>query len=777
MTRTKLVWSSLGALSIAGAFFAGTTLTGQRSNVVEPQRTANGIIVGMSSRNDTSPNLRDMPAKPIRQRPENDENENPKIPHSNAHSFAPDTSVTQDFLSEPNMPGTTINKDGIVFPGVSCNCAPPDTNGEVGATQFVQIVNEGYQVFNKSTGASVFGPVGIETVWTGFGGVCEANGHGDPVMLYDQIADRWLISQFAGTSVPTDECVAVSTTSDATGSFNRYDFHLGSNFFDYPHLGVWPDAYYMSMNVFNSAGTAFLGPQAFAFNRSAMLSGSPATFVSPGITGGASEDAFLPADLDGSTLPPSGAPATFIEFPSGGQYKTFHFHADFSVPANTTFTLFAAPAAAGFSFLCPTTRSCVPQSGTTSGLDGIGDRLMFRLAYRNFGDHEAVVGNYTVLSGGVAGIRWFEIRNVTAGPETVFQESTYQPDATHRWMGSVAMDQNGDIALGFSASSSAINPQIRYAGRLSSDPLNTLAQGEAHLFDGTGSQVATSNRWGDYSAMTIDPVDDCTFWYTQEYYSVTSSFNWRTRLANFKFPSCGGTGPLPDLIEKTIAAPATSGSGASIVVKDTVANNGAATAGASTTKIFLSTDTVLDAGDTLLGSRSVPSLAPTKTSAGSTTVTIPSVAPGTYYLIAQADATNAVSESDETNNTFAKKIVLGPDLRVTLLSAPSSAAAGSTITVNDTTKNAGGISDGTATITRYYLSKNSIVEGTDPVLGSRSVPILAANASSGGGLNVTIPAGTAAGVWHIIAVSDATSLVTETIETNNKKVIAITITP
>ena len=159
---------------------------------------------------------------------------------------------------------------------------------------------------------------------------------------------------------------------------------------------------------------------------------------------------------------------------------------------------------------------------------------MFRLAYRNFGDHESVVGNYTVSSGGVAGVRWFELRNVTSGPVTVYQQSTYQPDTTWRWMGSAAMDGQGNLAIGFSASSSSIKPQLRYAGRLATDPLNTLAQGEAHLFDGAGSQTGSGNRWGDYSALSIDPVDDATFWYTNEYYSSTTSFNWRTRIGSFK---------------------------------------------------------------------------------------------------------------------------------------------------------------------------------------------------------------------------------------------------
>jgi len=504
------------------------------------------VIVGTSLRNDTSPPLRDMKQAKIGKKVEHEANENPKVPTNHKDSPDPVVQGPNSLLAFAgiNVPSPILNFDGIVYPGVSCNCAPPDTNGEVGATQYVQMVNEGYQVFNKTTGASQLGPSGITTLWSGFGGVCQTNGSGDPVVMYDQLANRWIITQFAGTSVPTDECIAVSTTSDATGSYNRYDFHLGSNFFDYPHLSVWPDAYYMSMNVFNTAGTAFLGPQPFAFDRSKMLAGLPATFVSTGVTGGASENAYLPSDLDGSILPPAGAPASYVEFPGTGAYRVFHFHVDFTTPANSTFTLFSSPAAAGFTTLCATTRSCVPQLSTTNKLDGIGDRLMFRLAYRNFGDHEALVGNYTVSSGGVAGIRWFELRNVTAGPVTVFQQGTFQPDTTWRWMGSAAMDQQGNLAVGYSASSASIHPAIRYAGRLLTDPLNMLTQGETTLFAGAGSQTGTLNRWGDYSDLTIDPVDDCTFWYTQEYIPSNGSSNWRTRIGSFKFAGCGGS-PTP----------------------------------------------------------------------------------------------------------------------------------------------------------------------------------------------------------------------------------------
>jgi hypothetical protein len=514
------------------------------------------VQVGASYHNDVSPPLREMPAwseSELRRGGEREANENPRVPYRHVDSFDP--VVQNSHVSGFGFPGVNIPTpirtfDGIPFPGVGCNCAPPDTNGAVGLTQYVQIVNEGYQVFDKATGSSVLGPNSISSIWSGFGGVCQSGGKGDPVMLYDHLANRWLISQFAGSgSAVTDECVAISTTSDATGSYYRYGFHLGTNFFDYPHLSVWPDAYYMSMNVFNASGTTYLGPQPFAFDRTKMLAGQPAAFVSPVGPLGGSIDPFLPADLDGPTLPPAGAPNTFVGFPgqaTNPNYTTYHFHVDFVTPANSTFTTFANPPAAGFSALCPTSRACVPQSGVTSSnyLDGIGDRLMFRLAYRNFGNHESVVGTYSVSSGGVAGLRWFELRNVTSGPVTVYQQSTYQPDTTWRWMGSAAMDGQGNLAIGFSASSSSIHPQLRYAGRLATDPINTLAQGEAHLYDGAGSQSGSGNRWGDYSSLTIDPVDDATFWYTNEYYSSTTSYNWRTRIGSFKLAT-GAPTPTP----------------------------------------------------------------------------------------------------------------------------------------------------------------------------------------------------------------------------------------
>ena len=210
------------------------------------------------------------------------------------------------------------------------------------------------------------------------------------------------------------------------------------------------------------------------------------------------------------------------------------FHVDFDNPGSSTFNQTATLTPAPFTSLF----GGIPQADTGDQLDTLADRGMFRNAYRSFGDHESLVGNITVASQGVAGIRWFEVNNLTSGTPSFVQQSTYQPDTTYRWMGSAAMDGNGNLALGFSASDATIHPQIRYAGRLATDPPSTLAQGEEHLFDGTGSQLDTVSRWGDYSDMTVDPIDDCTFWYTREYYQTNSSFNWRTRVGNFKFPSC-----------------------------------------------------------------------------------------------------------------------------------------------------------------------------------------------------------------------------------------------
>ncbi len=426
---------------------------------------------------------------------------------------------------------------------------PPDTQGDVGPNHYVQWVNLSFAIWDKE-GNLLYGPANGNTLWQGFGGPCETTNDGDPITLYDHLADRWLMSQFALPNFPNGpfyQCIAISQTPDPTGAWYRYEF-VASNtkMNDYPKFGVWPDGYYMTVNQFSQGSLSWAGAGVFAFERDAMLQGNAAQMVYfdlysvNSMFGG-----MLPSDLDGSTLPPAGAPNYFVEVDdsSPDAMRLWEFHVDWNTPANSTFGISGQPNAvlpvASFTQLCPYTRNCIPQPGTSQGLDAIGDRLMYRLAYRNFGDHESLVVNHTVdAGGGRAGIRWYEVRD-PGGTPVIYQQGTYAPsDGLHRWMGSIAMDRMGNMALGYSVSSSSVYPSIRYTGRLAGDPLGTMSQGEVEVIAGSGSQTSSYARWGDYSMMGIDPLDDCTFWYTQEYIQTTGYANWQTRIAAFRFPGC-----------------------------------------------------------------------------------------------------------------------------------------------------------------------------------------------------------------------------------------------
>jgi hypothetical protein len=439
----------------------------------------------------------------------------------------------------PPTPPVTLNFAGLGNGqyGFSITGAPPDTEGTVGATQYVQWVNTSFAVFNKSTGALIAGPTAGNTLWSGFGGGCQTNNDGDPIVLYDKLAQRWIFSQFSVSTTPYLQCIAVSTTSDATGTYNRYSFQY-SNFDDYPKMGVWPDAYYETFNMF-AGGTTFVGADACAYDRNAMLAGSSATQVC--FQQGTSVGGLLPSDLDGTTAPPAGSP-NYMLYYGTNNLNLYKFHVDFTNPSNSTFTGPTVISVASFSPLCGG-GTCVPQPSVSQQLDSLADRLMYRLAYRNFGSHESLVVNHSVVAGSGGGIRWYEIQNPSGTP-VVAQQSTFAPDSNYRWMGSVAMDQAGDLAVGYSVSSSSVSPGIRFAGRVPTDPASTL-EAEVNIVSGSGSQNGSLSRWGDYSAMQVDPVDDCTFWFTEEYMVTTGSFNWNTRISTFKFPGCGTTG-TPD---------------------------------------------------------------------------------------------------------------------------------------------------------------------------------------------------------------------------------------
>jgi hypothetical protein len=419
--------------------------------------------------------------------------------------------------------------------GFSVTGAPPDTEGTVGATQYVQWVNTSFAIFNKSNGALISGPTAGNTLWSGFGGGCQTNNDGDPIVLYDKLAQRWIFSQFSVSTTPYLQCIAVSTTSDATGTYNRYSFQY-TDFDDYPKMSVWPDAYYETFNMF-AGGTTFSGADACAYNRAAMMAGTTATQVC--FQQGTSVGGLLPSDVDGTTAPPAGSP-NYMAYFGTNNLNLFKFHVDFATPSNSTFTGPTVINVAAFSPLCGG-GTCVPQPSVIQQLDSLADRLMYRLAYRNFGSHESLVVNHSVVAGSSGGVRWYEIQN-PGGTPVVAQQSTFAPDSSYRWMGSIAMDQAGDMALGYTVSSSSISPSVRFTGRVPTDPASTM-EAEVNVVTGTGSQNGNLSRWGDYSAMQVDPVDDCTFWYTQEYMKTTGSFNWNTRIASFKFPGCGGTTP------------------------------------------------------------------------------------------------------------------------------------------------------------------------------------------------------------------------------------------
>jgi hypothetical protein len=463
------------------------------------------------------------------------------FPGRRAPSGEPDT-IGQDLVINGNDVGTTglLNFDGLAHD----NVAPPDTNLSVGGTQAVETVNVNYAVYDKTTGIIVAGyPKSLLSLFSGFGGLCQTGPNSsDPTVLYDKLAGRWLISYVAYNSSFTTfaTCHAVSTSSDATGTYNRYQVNFPSGDLpDYPKMSVWPDAYYLTVNMFGGGGSFFIGADACALDRTKMLAGLSMTTVC--FQRGSTDYSLLSSDVDGTTPPPAGATNYLLELDATSFTKLdlFQFHVDFVIPTNSTFTGPVAVPITSWTQVCPTTRACIPEPSPGEKVDSLGDRLMWRLAYRNFGTFESLVATHTVKptqGTATAAVRWYEIRSPGSSP-SVFQSGTVQNKSLSFWMPSIAEDKNNDIALGFSVASSAKDPSVMYTGRVPTDALGKMESAKAVVV-GTGVQTNTQNRWGDYSSMAIDPSDDCTFWYAQEYYKTTGSFNWNTRLNSFKFNTC-----------------------------------------------------------------------------------------------------------------------------------------------------------------------------------------------------------------------------------------------
>jgi hypothetical protein len=513
----------------------------------------------------------------------------PKLPTKSGGPAGAIQTVAGPQVSAPSPAGISFEGVGVGLGGFTPGGNPPDVNGRVGATQYVQWNNTSFAVFNKTTGALLYGPTAGNTLFQSLGGVCASHNDGDPVVSYDILAGRWVISQFAvagGDTSYSHQCIAVSTTEDATGEYYVYDFVTDqTNFVDYPHTGVWPDGYYMSAHVFSVVPTdlspvglpvappnAFIQGRVYVFERQKMIDGVAARMQSMDL---GQEFGFLPADLDSLTPPAAGE----AEFLIGPNRVLTNLTDPFRVvvtwdPTPTIAVLPGATIMTGIGNApcvngkASPARDCVPQPPPAVGLDyldHLGGHYMYRLAYRNVGtqaapDESLVLSGTTVGSASVpahGAIRWWEFRNPTPGSSTtmptVFQNGTYDPDTSYRWLPSIAMDKDRNIALGYSKSSPTVFPGIYVTGRLANDPAGTMGA-ETLMQAGIGVQLGAGNRWGDYSSMTIDPIDQCTFYYTNEYLKTNGGFNWSTRIAAFKFPSCVSAANLYGTVTGTITS-------------------------------------------------------------------------------------------------------------------------------------------------------------------------------------------------------------------------------
>ena len=455
----------------------------------------------------------------------------PRVRRGPVFDAAAETAPVVSLLGPP-----TVSFEGV--PQVN-GALPPDVNGDVGPNHYVQWINLSFAVFNK-TGGIVAGPMNGNTLFAGFGGPCQTTNNGDPIVLYDHLADRWFLTQFALPNFPNGpfyQCIAVSQTSNPAGAYYRYQYSF-PKMNDYGKFGVWPDGYYMAINQFTAGTLTWAGQGVAVFERTKMLVGQSARMLYTDKVGDTSLGAMLPADLDGPA-PPAGTPNMYVQVDEGAQrLQVWELAANWTA-GTSSFTRRALLSVPPFNILCSGTRNCIPQPSTATRLDGLGDRLMYRLQYRNVNGVESLVTNHSadITGSGRAGVRWYEIRK-SGSSYSLYQAGTFSPDATNRWMGSAAMDAAGNIAVAYNTSSGTEFPSIRFAGRLPTDPLGQLAQGETDIFNGTGSQTHSSSRWGDYSMLAVDPVDGCRFWATLEYLPTTSSANWHTRVAAFTLPNC-----------------------------------------------------------------------------------------------------------------------------------------------------------------------------------------------------------------------------------------------
>jgi hypothetical protein len=446
------------------------------------------------------------------------------------------TSKAETIIMENSFDGgSNSDNTGLIM--------PPDTQGDVSPEYYVQAVNNVTTIFDRD-GNILQGPFNTSDFWSGFpdgsGGYFDETNDGDPIILWDEEAQRWMVSQFA---VPhTDgnmyELIAISQTSDPRGSYFRYAFQY-QYMPDYPKFGIWTDGYYCGYNAFD--GNTSMGIYVSAFERDEMLVGNPSARV---VTfNDLSEFAVFPVDTD--VLPANGTPCYFMSdevatYTGNNEVYIYEFSVDWNNTSNSTWGLAQTLTVADYGFFGSDTEA--QQPGTSIDLDLLHYRTMYRSYYRPFGTHNSIVMCRTVdpiNSNGTSGIRWYEFRNVGTGSWSVYQQGTYDPDdGNWRWMPSIAMNAFGDIAIGYSISNNTnLYPSIAGVARYSSDPLNIMSTNEMTFFTGSASQDvgSTYTRWGDYAMMSVDPSDNYSFWYTQQY--TAGGWNWKTRVIHFSLPS------------------------------------------------------------------------------------------------------------------------------------------------------------------------------------------------------------------------------------------------
>ncbi len=481
---------------------------------------------------DTSPSLTEMVALSRADSVKSPKEESSEEPRG----IVPSPFVGSDPVAQTHFGDGPQMNPIVSFPGVDFDEVPSDANGAAGLDHYVQTVNRKYAIWNKQ-GGLVLPPQYLHTLWTGT--QWENSSYGDPIVLFDRNAERWLFvhlfNQITESEVVWYLLFAISASADPLGQYHRYSYSF-PDLPDYPKIGVWHDAYYISFaGYLNDQYGEYFGDAAGALERDVMLAGGPDPRmilfqVDP------AHSHILPSDADGS-LPIAGTPNYFAGlFLAGQMIRIYEFTTNWANPNLSTFVhttslsteFFVAP-------VCYPEENCVNQPASSVILDAISDKLMYRLQYRDFGHEQAMVANHTVrVTDGTnwrSGIRWYQLKKST-GNWSIYQQSTYSPDANHRWAGSIAMDKYGNIAMGYSVSSAQVYPSIRYTGRRLSDPLGVMTLAEGTIAAGGGSSY--SDRWGDYSSIRLDPQDDWTFWYTSQF--IHSGSDWSTYIGSFQVP-------------------------------------------------------------------------------------------------------------------------------------------------------------------------------------------------------------------------------------------------